>query len=417
MMPKFKQAIYATLVVAPLACVSADSDPLAPPQAAPSIMPYAPAANESAFELPGTERKLVPTATAPSENVISPFTGKIRGKKVRMRLDADLDSRIIRELNKNDLIAVVGEKGNFYAVQAPAESKAYVFRSFVLDDVIEGNRVNIRLEPDLEAPVIGHFNGGEQINSTVCAKNNKWLEIAVPQHVHFYVAKDFVENIGGPEFKDKMDKRKNSLRHSLDTAETVVKAELKKAYDEIDVDRLTHQFEKLVADSADFPDISDKAAEAQRALQDELMHKKLAYLESKATQEALEEVSIQEETLAVENTLTAPKATDKMLYWQPIEEALYANWATMNHNRNIHEYYNDQKMIASKISGIVEAYTAPVRNKPGDFILKDKDLPVAYVYSTKVNLQDYVGKRVSLVAVPRPNNNFAFPAYFVLSQE
>ncbi|MEK7339256.1 MAG: hypothetical protein AABZ92_00910, partial [Verrucomicrobiota bacterium] len=55
-----------------------------------------------------------------------------------------------------------------------------------------------------------------------------------------------------------------------------------------------------------------------------------------------------------------------------------------------------------------------VKNKPGDFILRDKDIPLAYVYSTVVNLQDLVGKRVSLIATPRPNNNFAFPSYFVL---
>lgn len=422
MMPKFKQAIYAALTAAPLACVSADSDPSAALQATPSIMPYAPAVHEPAFNMPTMEqqfieRKPVPATATLTEIPVSPFTGKIRGKKVRLRLDADLDSRIIRELDKNELVSVVGEKGNFYAVQAPAGNKAYVFRSFVLDDVIEGSRVNIRLEPDLEAPVIGHFNGGEHIQSSVCTKNNKWLEIAIPSSVHFYVSKDFVENIGGIDVKEKIDKRKNALRHTLESTSTVVKAELRKSFDEIDMDRLTHQFEKLAADSAEFPDLNDKVAEALQALQDSYMQKKLAYLEEKANRDIESQSQIHEETLAVESLQAEQKITDKMLLWQPVEEALYLNWAAMNQDRNMQEFYTDQKMASSKLSGILEAYTAPVRNKPGDFILKDKDLPIAYVYSTKVNLQDYVGKRVSLIAAPRPNNNFAFPAYFVLSQE
>jgi hypothetical protein len=83
------------------------------------------------------------------------------------------------------------------------------------------------------------------------------------------------------------------------------------------------------------------------------------------------------------------------------------------------EYYDEQKAVATTISGILEAYSLPVKNRPGDFVLKDsaRDLPVAYVYSTKLNLQDMVGKRVKLRGIERPNNNFAFPAYFVVAEE
>ncbi|MGD0665819.1 MAG: hypothetical protein ABSA17_08880, partial [Rhabdochlamydiaceae bacterium] len=69
------------------------------------------------------------------------------------------------------------------------------------------------------------------------------------------------------------------------------------------------------------------------------------------------------------------------------------------------------------LTGIVEPYASMVKHKPGDYVLKDKDLPKAYLYSTQVNLQEYVGKKVSILVVPRSNNNFAFPAYFVLSVE
>ncbi|NDE82278.1 MAG: hypothetical protein EB051_01510 [Chlamydiia bacterium] len=72
-------------------------------------------------------------------------------------------------------------------------------------------------------------------------------------------------------------------------------------------------------------------------------------------------------------------------------------------------------MASTEISGIVEPYTAPVKCKPGDFIIRDKDLPVAYIYSTQINLQNLVGQKVTLKGVARPNNNFAFPAYFILS--
>jgi hypothetical protein len=65
----------------------------------------------------------------------------------------------------------------------------------------------------------------------------------------------------------------------------------------------------------------------------------------------------------------------------------------------------------------VEAYASPVKNKPGDFIIRDKDLPVAYVYSTQVNLQNLVGKKVTMIGIPRSSNNFAFPTFFIISVE
>ncbi len=418
MMPKFKQALCAALMSAPLACVSADNDPSAFSQATPSLMPFAPAISEPVLlEHPGIERKPVPMATATTENSLSPFTGKVRGKKVRLRLDADLESNVIRELDKNELLTVVGEKGNFYAVQPPSPTKAYVFRSFVLEDVIEGNRVNIRLEPDMEAHIIGHFNAGDRLShSTVCNQNSKWLEIDVPSHVHFYVSKDFVENIGGPELKDQVDRRRSSLKQTFENTTNLVKAELQKSFEEIDMERLNRHFDKLTADCAEFPEFAEGLLIARQDLQNAYLQKKLAFLERKAGHD-FEDQEIHEETVAFNNTPADQKATDKMLLWQPIEEALYLNWSAMHQDHDLHQYYEEQNVLATSISGILEAYTAPVRNKPGDYILKDKDLPVAYVYSTKINLQDSVGKRVKLKAISRPNNNFAFPAYFVLSEE
>src|SRR6185436_8172560 len=106
------------------------------------------------------------------ERPFSPFTGKVKGKKVRLRANADLESRVVKELNRSDLLVVTGEKGDFYSVEPPPGSKAYVFRSFVLDGVVEGNRVNVRLEPSLDAPVIAHLNSGDPIKGVLSALNN-----------------------------------------------------------------------------------------------------------------------------------------------------------------------------------------------------------------------------------------------------
>jgi hypothetical protein len=354
------------------------------------------------------------------EVACEPFTGKIKGKKVRLRLNADLDSHVIQEMNKNDLLTVVGEKGGFWAVEAPSSLKAYVFRSFVLDNVVEGNRVNVRLQPDLEAPIIGHLNAGERVEGMISALNNKWLEIEAPSHTHFYIAKEFVEKIGGAEIKHKMDQRKQAVQQLMEAANLISDSEMAKPFNAIDIERVTEAYSAIVSEYSDLPEQATRAKEALTALQEGYLQKKISFLENMKEESFIaKEIASHALTKEIdaERTLAKQAATDRMKLWEPVEEALYLSWAHLNDDQHVGEYYSQQKLNPVTLSGIVEAYSSAVKNKPGDFILKDKDLPVGYLYSTQVNLQDLVGKKVTLAATPRPNNHFAFPAYFVLSAE
>lgn len=359
-----------------------------------------------------------PSANKPQEVSVKPFTGKVKGKKVRLRLNADLDSRVIKELSTHELLSVVGEKGDFWAIEPPTGTKAYIFRSFVLDNVVEGNRVNVRLEPDLESPVIGHFNAGDKVHGSVSSLNNKWLEIDPPAQTHFYVAKEYIDHAGGPEVKRQHDKRKLAAEQLLDAAALLSKSELRKPFDEIDLERISHSYQTIINDYTEFPEYVDKARESFASLQETYIQKKIAYLESKSQVFSKDNKQSDDADEGFHRKQAfAADPTDRMKLWEPIEESLYLTWARLNEDRPMQEFYDDQKMEAVAMSGILEAYVSPVKNKPGDFILRDKDLPVAYLYSTQINLQNMIGKKVTVVGTPRSNNNFAFPAYFVLSVE
>src|SRR5690606_27647111 len=109
-----------------------------------------------------------------------PFTGKILANKVRVRSKPDLESHVIKQLSKGDLLLITGEEGEFWAVQPPSGTKAYVFRTYILDGVVEANRVNVRLEPHIDAPIIARLRTGERVKGNVCPMNHKWLEIEPP---------------------------------------------------------------------------------------------------------------------------------------------------------------------------------------------------------------------------------------------
>ncbi len=426
-MSKFIHSICASLCAFSLTSLVAD-EPSSLPQVMPEMtMPeisFAPALvtpEPAAFTTPELEitpaptvKKVAAVKKVQPEVPFSAFTGKIKGRKVRMRLRPDLDSRIIKEFSKNEYVAVVGEKGDFWAVEPPANLKAYVFRSFILDNVVEGNHVNVRLEPSLEAPVIGHLNAGDHVDAIISAVNNKWCEIAPPSNCRFYIAKDLVTQAGGPELKKQVDKRHSAAEELLDATSLLGKAELRKSFDDIDANRIIHGYNAVINDFDEFPELVEQAKEALASFQEAYLQKRINHLETKP---AVHEELAVDSSSKKESSELLRQLTDRMKMWEPVEEALFLAWANFSVKKNIDQFYEEQKVAAETITGIIDPYLSPVKSKPGDFIIRNGDIPIAYVYSTQVNLQNLVGKRATLVVSPRPNNNFAFPAYFVLDVE
>lgn len=369
---------------------------------------------------------------APKVEPFKPFTGKLLANKVRVRAKADLESPVIRQMSKNDLLLVVGEEGDFYAVEPMKDTKAYVFRSYVLDNVVEANRVNVRLEPHVDAPIIAQLQAGEKVDGTVCSINHKWLEIAPPKNTKFFVAKEFLGNAGGPEHLANMQKRKAQLEDLLASAYKHAEEECKKEYEEMAPQHAIEEFQRVLRSFSDFPEAVVQAKEGLALLKETYLNKKIAYLEAKAelTSSAKEEMLAKHKAENRELLDAVPAKVDSSFwskranknehlgFWDTVEESLYLSWVAFHTGKSFNDYYTEQKANASVLSGTVERYTYDVRNKPGDFILRNgEDTPVAYLYSTQISLDNYIGKSVTLLAAPRPNNHFAFPAYFVFSVE
>lgn len=390
--------------------------------------------------------------TPPTQDPSVPFkafTGKVTKNKVRLRHQPNLDSAIIKELNHGDLLIVTDESDDFYAVQAPAGLKAYVFRTYILDNAVEGSHVNVRLAPDVEAPVIGQLSGGDKVNGTISATNNKWLEIQLPSNTRFYVAKDYVEKIGDPSLLSTIEKRKEEVNTLLNTTREESQKELQKAFPEVNLEPAIANLNKIINRYTDFPEQTAKAKEFLETLQDNYLQKKLSYLEAKSKmaqsdwesrnaqlnehmQAQQQRLSQLEQQLQKEkNSKTSnffpqnvqgnntPVPSNKMEAWVAAEQAIYENWSRQNDGRSMAEFYQEQGQNAVALTGIIEPYTRVVKNRPGDYILvnQSNNLPIAFLYSTQVNLQNRVGHGVTVYGIQRPNNNFAFPAYFVLSVE
>lgn len=385
-----------------------------------------------------TSQQLTETPITP----FSSFTGKVIKNKVRLRLQPNLESPILKELAQGDMLIVIGETEDFYAVQPPVGLKSYVFRTYILDNIVEASRVNVRLEPDLDAPVIAQLHSGDRIEGTVSPLNSKWLEIAPPMSARFYVAKDFLENLGDPSVMATIEKQRNEANILLNTTYLASQTEMQKSFPEISLDGIYANLNKIVNNYKSFPEQVSRAKELISSIQDNYLQKKIAYLEAKTkivqddwqmkNSQLSEQMKSQQQKMShleqqlKKNSGSVPYISqannglsNKMAAWLPVEQSLYEKWARTNSDRSQEEFYQYQGESAIALKGIIEPYNRVIKNKPGDYILVNQSnhLPIAYLYSTQVNLQDKVGHEVTIHGVSRDNHSFAFPAYFVLMVE
>lgn len=348
-----------------------------------------------------------------SANAFTPFTGKVAKNKVRMRTGPNLDAAIIRELNKGELVIVLGESDEFYAIQPPTDVKGYIFRTFVLDNKVEGNKVNVRLAPNTESPVIAQMNSGDMVDGSISPLNSKWMEITPPVNTRFFIAKEYVEKAGDQNFMAKIAKRREEVNQLLESNYVISQKELQKPFPQISIDRIVANYQKIANDYPDFPEQTSRAKELLEELNETFLHKKIEYLEAKAENRpvaTVEPMGFPAVPLPQED----PQA--RMEHWKPVEDEIYHDWSQQNAGTQ-DDFYKDQKKSSTTLTGVLEPYTRAVKNKPGDYLLVDKDTkqPVAFLYSTKVNLNDKIGKPVTIEAVTRDNHHFAYPAYFVLT--
>ncbi len=396
---------------------------------------------------------------------LEPFTGRVTGSKVRVRLEPSVDSPILDELSGGDLVVILGEQNGFYAIRPPARTKAFVYRTYIIDDIVEGNHVNVRSEPHLDAPVLVQLNKGDRVDGHVSPINNKWLQIALPEVVRFYVATDYIEHAGDIDLMDRIERRQRDASAKVDQAHVACQAELAKSFEEIDLGKACQELENVIVEYTDVPEQSRRAQRLLSEDQEAYNRKKIDYLQQQAAQaseswnvrckELAQQMATQQASLEVMEQCLRTRTTEQLASastaavpvqhhqpqrpteraaesapltmtdsqpinpadpWAVLEDAFYQRWLLSHPNGTLDDFYNEQGLLGMQVHGSVQPYRRLIKAKPGNFVLIDHvdDIPIAFLYSTKVNLDSLVGRKVMLKVAPRPNNNFAFPAYFVL---
>lgn len=333
-----------------------------------------------------------------SENVFTAFTGKVKGSRVRLRTAPNTDSTIVDELSHGELLAIVGQSNDFYIVEPRDNTKLYVFRTFVLDNAIEGSRVNLRLAPHLDSPVVTQLNTGDKIEIIPSSEQSKWLAIKPPSNIKFYVAKSYITEEGPISLVSEIAARKKKSENLLEEFTAVLEDQSQRAAQSIPYKTLEEKYHYLVETAEGFPQYVEAADAQWKRFKESYFAKQLDFLNDKLE--------------AATATTEPPKKID--LTWEQKENELFSAWQAENPDKTRADFDFEQNNLSLTLTGTLEPFTKHVKNRPGDYLLRVDNKPVAYLYSTQVDLEKNVGKAVTLKAVDRDNHFFAFPAYKVV---
>jgi hypothetical protein len=378
-----------------------------------------------------------------------PFTGKVTGTKVRLRSAPHLESTIIGELHKDDYIQIIGEQAGFFVVAPPAGMKMYVYRTYVFDQTVDANNVNVRLAPSLEAPIAAQLHAGDKVIGKPSSQNPKWIEIDPPATAKIYVAKDYVVKAGGPDFLLSQAKTQESMQAFLVESYREAEVEMKKPFDQMSLDPLIEKLTKASAEWQDMPEQKNRAEELKNLLQETYRSRRLAWFEEATINHSLQLEAKDKERLAEKQrfeqrirelesllqtqkeslliaceqkpaeTITLspdlPRDMPPMTQWNSMEMSLQSKWLAAHPGATVDSYYKSEEVVTLK--GTIEPYKVSCKKAPGDFLLIVNGVPIAYLYSPYVDLNVATGKEISLTAVERDNNHFAYPAYCVIQMK
>jgi len=234
----------------------------------------------------------------------------------------------------------------------------------------------------------------------------------------------------------------------LQSTEAIGLTELQKPCPQIELGRVYKSYEKIIDGFKDFPEKVTLAKNLLNKTHESYLQRKLQYLEARAQyqtekieeREAIlaERKELQEEFQELEEKMASehptdftpknydewawenhPRTTREFAQWIPLEKEFFEDWVSDNEGSSFEDFYEKQTEESVVLTGILQPYNRTINNKPGDYMLLDRisKQPIAYLYSTRVNLHNSTGQEITVHGAMRPNHNFAFPAYYVLSLE
>lgn len=129
------------------------------------------------------------------------FPGVINTGDVHIRADATVGAISICQAKEGQAVEVVDAAYDWYQITLPDQAPVFVFAKFVKRDadnewVISGSNVNLRMQPDLGAPILGQVDKGTKVQ--VITESGEWYRIKPLPSTRGWIHKKFVDRATEP---------------------------------------------------------------------------------------------------------------------------------------------------------------------------------------------------------------------------
>ena len=118
--------------------------------------------------------------------------GVVEVDNLNVRQEPNTDSAILSRFNTGQTVEILGKENGFFVIEVDG-SRAYISSDFVeivrVHAIVNGNNVNVRESPSMEAGILERFNQGRNI--TALGITGNWVEIEYNGSTA-YINRDFV---------------------------------------------------------------------------------------------------------------------------------------------------------------------------------------------------------------------------------
>lgn len=182
-----------------------------------------------------------------------PYTAEVIAHDVNVRAGSHLNYEIITPLNKGELVLVVGDRRDWKKIKMPEGTLCWISKKYVEDNVVVGNRVNIRSGSGLKFNVLCQLNRDHIVNVKKISGDGEWLGIEPPENAYAWIKRDFIKYKGRPEIYEAYIEKKQNCRRLFAQAEHY-KDECLKKKEDIPFDMIIYQYEEIIKKYPDFPE-------------------------------------------------------------------------------------------------------------------------------------------------------------------
>ena len=128
---------------------------------------------------------------AADEQVIFPFTGKAKVDNVNLRAGADKNFEVLSILNSDDTLMVLGRSYDWYKVELPQSAHCYVAKEYIEkrdtgEYASKADSLNVRSRPGVDSSILGQINRGDVV-SVVGEDRDGWYEILPVKNTYGWV--------------------------------------------------------------------------------------------------------------------------------------------------------------------------------------------------------------------------------------